>query len=159
MFGTAQLRSYDSGHIVTVGQLCGHLCVIALVTAVSQSLLADDLMACPDDRVVIAQPTPMYPSPDEASTYFDGLTRYLHVFVEGTVTASIVVSVSGVVEEVRVIDSTYRLVGPDQYKYDDGYFDDFHPTNVIRTVERWRFAPDDDPCRITRTFSWKLREE
>ena len=135
-------RSCSSGHIVTVGQLCCYLCVIALVTSMSQSALADDLADCADDRNVIAQPTPIYPSKDEASKYFGNSTRYLHTFVEGTVIVSIIVSASGDVEEIRVIDSMYHLVGPDRDKYDDCYFEDFHPANVIRTVKRWRFAPD-----------------
>jgi len=132
------------------------LCAIILLAVLSPTVSADELMTCPDDRIAIANPFPKYPSPDEASAYFGHSTAYVHVFVGGTVTVSFTVSSSGKVETIKVADSTYNLAGRDRNSYEDGYFDDFHPANVVRTVKRWKFSPVDYSCQMTRKFSWKM---
>ncbi len=127
-------------------------------SAVLPTVSAGQLATCPEDLDAIFQPSPEYPSAEEATDYFGRSTRYLHVFVEGSVVVRLTVSASGNVDEVKVIDSTYRLVGRDRDAYEDGYFDEFHPTNVMRAVKRWKFAPVDYSCQMTRVFSWKMED-
>ena len=132
--------------------------LIAFVAALQQTVTADELVSCPGDQYAIEQSWPNYPSPDEAVDYFGHSTRYLHVFVEGTVIVSFTVLASGNVESVKVVDSSYSLIGRDRGAYEDGYFDDFHPSNVVRTVKLWKFAPMEHSCRMTWTFTFKFEE-
>ena len=132
--------------------------VIALLAALLQAASADELLNCPDDRDAIDQTFPQYPSPDEAVDYFGLTTKYLHVFVEGTVVVSFTVLASGNVESVKVVESSYSLVGPNRLTYEDGYFDEFHPSNVKKKVKLWKFAPIGHLCQMTRTFTYKFEE-
>ncbi len=132
--------------------------VILLLAALPQAGSSDELVTCKGDREAIAQSWPKYPSPDEAADYFGNSTTYLHVLVEGTVIVSFTVLPSGDVESVKVIDSTYSLVGRDRENYEDGYFDNFHPSNVTRTVKLWKFEPMGHSCQMTRAFTFKFEE-
>lgn len=133
-------------------------CVVSLLSVVLSAVSADELKTCPNDRVAIANPPPNYPSPKEALAYFGHSTSYMHVFVEGSVVVSFIVSASGNVGAITVLESTYSLVGPHRDQYEDGYFDKFHPTNVMRAVRSWKFSPMDYSCQITRKFSWIMED-
>jgi hypothetical protein len=131
------------------------LALLGLIVPIAWAVdvAAADVPGCQQALKELIAPHPPYPSPEQAKRFFMG-TSYMHVFVEGRVLVEYVVIPSGVVTEVRVIESSYNLVGQNRNGYSAGYFDGFLEMNVTATLGRWKYQPIEQACKVQRTFTY-----
>ena len=94
--------------------------------------------------------------PREASKegYFNspGTTSYMHVSVAGVVNLEYELSESGSVENIKVLDADYYLIGPDKNSYPQGHFDGYLEKSVVGSIKKWKYKPLKRRCKRSQKF-------